>query len=125
MLERTIPLVTTVKYLLLYDVIEAVLEILRIRRVDAEKLKFTFLCGFVNVKARSMISITSFNCAKSDLVLLFFMFPALTVSFTVLIIFPVYLVIGLLISFLCFFRRDDGILKMGGYVTDTDSKADM
>jgi len=53
------------------------------------------------------------------------MFPALTVSFTVLIIFPVYLVIGLLISFLCFFRRDDGILKMGGYVTDTDSKADM
>ena len=58
-----------------------------------------------------MISITLFNYVKSDFILLFSMFLALITSFTALIIFPVYLVIGLLTSFLYFFRRDDGILK--------------
>ena len=60
-----------------------------------------------------MISTTLFNYIKSDFILLFFMFSILIIFFTALIIFPARLVIGLLISFLIFYRRDDGILKLG------------
>ena len=60
-----------------------------------------------------MISTTLFNYAKSDLILLFFIFPALIIFFTALITFFIYLIISLLISFLYFYRRDDGILKLG------------
>ena len=102
------------KYLLLHDVIGAARKALRIERADAEKIEVYFLMWIRKRKgAKSIISTTSFNCAKSDLVLLFSMFPALTASFTALITFPAYPVIGLLTSFLCFYRRDDGILKLG------------
>ena len=101
------------KYLLLHDVVGAALKTLKIKKANAERLKLTFLYKFANVKARSMISTTSFNCAKSDLVLLFSMFPALTASFTALITFPADPVISLLTFFLYFYRRDDGILKLG------------
>src|SRR6266536_4316847 len=102
------------KYLFLHDIIGAARKALKIERADAEKIKIYFLIWIRKRKgAKSIISITSFNYAKSDLILLFSIFPALTVSFTALITFPVYLVINLLISFLCFYRRDDGILKLG------------
>src|SRR6266536_1040116 len=102
------------KYLFLHDVVGAARKALRIERADAEKIEVYFFMWIRKRKGvKSIISITLFNYAKSDLVLLFFIFPALTASFTVLIIFPAYLVIDLLTSFLYFYRRDDGILKLG------------
>ena len=102
------------KYLLLHDVVGAARKALSIERADAKKIEVYFLMWIRKRKGvKSIISTTSFNCAKSDFVLLFFMFPALIVSFTALITFPVYSVISLLTSFLCFYRRDDGILKLG------------
>ena len=59
-----------------------------------------------------MISTTLFNYVKSDLVLSFFIFLALIISLTVLITLPAHPVVGLLISFLISYRRDDGILKL-------------
>ncbi len=60
-----------------------------------------------------MISTTLFNYIKSDLISLFLISSALIISFTVLITFPVRPVIDLLIFFFIFYRRDDGILKLG------------
>ena len=60
-----------------------------------------------------MISTTLFNYTKSDFVSLFLISSALIISLTALITLLARLVIGLLISFLIFYRRDDGILKLG------------
>ena len=78
----------TIKYLFLRDVVGAVLKTLKIKRADAEKLKFTFLYGFS-------------------------MFLVLIISFMALIILPAHPVVGLLISFFISYHRDDGILKLG------------
>ena len=64
-------------------------------------------------RRESMISTTLFNYTKSDLVLLFLISLTLIIFFTVLIALPARLVIGLLISFFIFYRRDDDILKLG------------
>src|SRR6266536_1681855 len=102
-----------IKYLSHHDVVGAALKTIKIKKANAERLKLTFLYTFANVKARSMISTTSFNSAKSNLILLFSIFPGLITSFTALITFPAYPIISLLTSFLYFYRRDDGILKLG------------
>ncbi len=114
LLERTIPLITTVKHLFLHNVIEAVPEILRIEKTNFEKIKIYFLIWIRRRKCVSRWYRWRYLIApKAILYPYFLILLTLIIPLTALITLPARPVIDLLTSFLIFYRRDDGILKLG------------